>query len=189
MMALLRATSDDNVAAVFAASKLDDAQRKVVEAGMDYARAAREFRDAFISAYGVEAWSNFQDPRHKPSDHDTTLFIIGEEELEKARTARINQESDHASAAMPIGAGKIFMVKTKEGWFVDGATFVPPGVDSKQVCDKLIATAAAVRKYRRAIGKPDITPSSIDAELGLALDEIGTGKKFDVPHRFDIDKL
>src|SRR4029079_19124248 len=140
-------------------------------------------------AYGSEAWSNFQDPRRRPSEHDAMLFIVGDEKLAHTRTSRTQQEGDHASAPIQRGIANVRMVKTKQGWFVDGETFVPAGTDGKETADKLLAMAAAVRKLRRAIGKPDVPPTAIDAELGLALEEIAVGRKIDAPHRFDIDKL
>ena len=67
---------------------------------------------------------------------------------------------------------------------------MPQGGDAKNVCDKITVMAATVRKFRKAIGKPGITPGNIDAELGLALDEVLAGHKInDTPRRFDIDKL
>ena len=189
LITMLWAMRDGNVAEICAVARLSDEQKRAVEAGVDLTRAGQEFRDAFVAAYGSDAWDKFQDPAHRPGDHDASLLLITDKDIADARQVPIREEGDRAAARMPRGRGIMLMVKVSGGWVIDGSTFVPPGTDAAATSARIAAVASTVRKYQRAIGKRGITPGDIDAELGLAIDEVFAGKKIDAPHRFDIDKL
>jgi hypothetical protein len=186
---LLRGMQETNFDEIAAVTKLTDEQKGAVQAGVNLTRAAGAFRDAFIAAYGSAAWADFQDPAHRPGDHDTSLLLITDADIDNARKTPLNINGDRAIGTMPYGRARVILVKTPKGWMVDGSTFVPEGTDAAVTRKKIEQMADAIRKYQRAIGKPGLTPGAIDAELGLALDEVVLGRKIEATHRFDVDKL
>jgi hypothetical protein len=190
LLALLHAMKEADADKIMAACKATPEQRPIVEAGSRYTREVYKFRETFIAAYGTEAWDTFQDPAHRPGDHDTTFILMTDQALEKAAKTEFEIEDNKATCIMPAGTGKIQLVKVPNGhWLADGSTFVPPGKtpdELKQMLDKL---TGSVKKYERAIGKPNISPSDIDYELGREIDFLISGVVDDSRHRFEIDKL
>lgn len=166
--------------------RADAAVRDGLKAGMEFGQAAAEFRTAFVAAYGKEAWEKFQDESHKPGHSNATLDIPDPEDHKQAT---IDEKGDEAFATVPSSPMPIRLIRVEGGWLVDGASFVPPGADATKMAQVMRSMALAVRKYKKAIGKPNITPDDIDVELAQEFAEAIAGWKPTQPRRFDVDKL
>jgi hypothetical protein len=190
LLSLLSAMKEANADKVAAACKMTPEQRPIIDAGSNYTREVYKFRDAFIAAYGADAWDTFQDPAHRPGDHDTTFIIITDEALDKATKTEFQVDGDKATCIMPAGTGKVQLIKMPNGqWLADGSTFVPPGKTVEELRKMLDSLTAVVKKYEKAIGKPNIGPSDIDYELGREINFLISGITDTSRHRFEIDKL
>jgi hypothetical protein len=190
LLTLLQAMKEADADKVAAACKTTPEQRPIIDAGSNYTREVYKFRDAFIATYGADAWDTFQDPAHRPGDHDTTFIIITDESLDKASKTEFQIDGDKATCAMPEGNGKVQLIKMPNGqWLADGNTFVPPGKTVEDLRKMLDSLTASVKKYEKAIGKPNISPSDIDYELGREINFLISGITDTSRHRFEVDKL
>jgi len=164
-------------------------EREGLAALYAFIQAGVAFRDAFIRAYGQQAWANFQDPQKGAGDGDANLELFGEKQIKELRRARIELQGNEAFCQLASVPESLRLVKRKGRWLVDATSLFPGNTDPQQMAKMLISVAAAVKKYQKAIGHPGIKPEDIDAELGRAMAKIMLGITVNAPHRFDIDKL
>lgn len=188
-LVLLRSMKDANPDRILAITQTTEDQKAAVLAGVEFSKAMMSFRDELIATYGRDGWEQFEDRNRRPGEYDAYFAIIDDAEIDRAKTATINQGEKDANCLMPNGIGRVWMLKTEAGWQIDGRTFLPDGQPPKEVVAKVKDLTAVIRKYQQAIGKPGLTVGDIDAELGRAMDEVLLGRKLDAPRRFDIDKL
>jgi hypothetical protein len=190
LLALLHGMKEANTEKVLAACKSTPEQRPIIEAGSNYTKEVYKFRELFLAAYGAQKWDEFQDPAHRPGLHDTTFIIIDDDALEKATKTEFAVDGDKAACTMPSGQGKVQLIKNPDGtWIVDGSTFVPTMRRPEELKATLDALAAIVKKYEKAIGKPNITPGDIDYEMGREISGLVNNEIDDSRHRFDINKI
>jgi len=171
----------------------NDRQREFLQRTIEFLKASADFKEAFIKAYGQEAWVTFQDPAKGPTDGNATLTIADpSEHLARVQTAPIDERGTEATCEVPEKNGppkKIRMINTPSGWQVDGGSMCPDEATMSETAPKAKRLAEVIRKYQRAIGRPGIKPEDIDAELGKAIAQVLTGVNPPGPRRFDIDNL
>jgi hypothetical protein len=186
MLTAMVAIRDGSDSRLLGCCKAKPDEIKVLRAYVANARAAADFRAAFIKAYGDQAWAAFQDEEHHPEDANATLMLITEKELAEVRASKFD-ETD-ATASMQASGHTFRFVKVKGGWLVDASSFVPDGAEPAKNAEMLQSLAKMVRKHQKAIGRPGIKPEDIDVELGRAI-AVEFGLSTNEPHRFDIDHL
>jgi hypothetical protein len=180
-------------AAFFAVVQAEGRQREFLAASIEFLKAGADFREAFVKAYGEQAWATFQDRATAPPDGDAALTVSDPgEHLARVQGAPIDERGDEAACEVPEKSGPpktVRLVKVSGGWRVDGASMCPPEPALSETAPKAKKLAETIRKYQRAIGRPGIKPEDIDAELGKAIAQLLTGQAPTGPRRFDVDNL
>lgn len=166
---------------------------EMVKAMATFSHALEDFHKPFAVAYGEDAWMKFQDPKHDPGAGDFQFSRMDVSVLKEVEAMKIDERDKEAFFTMPGtepgAAPKGRVVKVDGGWLMDAESLQQPGVDPAKQAKLFQSLAGMVQKYKRAIGKPGITPDDIDSEMGRALMKELTGFSTKDPHRFDIDKL
>lgn len=148
-----------------------------------FSQAGIAFRRDFIKAYGQEGWEKFQN--EDPGGANAKLDLVPTD----VSDIRIEVQGRQARAINPDGGKPLPLVAVEGGWAIPAAKMLPPGAEPAKLEAMMEKMAAAISKYRKAIGREGVTVSDIDFELGRALMKIMTGMEIDAPHRFDIDKM
>lgn len=191
LIQLTEATHEGNVARLFAAVEATEAQKEFLRVMMQFLVAATDFRDAFIKAYGQQAWEDFQDDSKAPKDGNAQFTISDpKENIGKIRNLTIDERGDQAFCQNIDASGKMIrLVKVKGGWRVDANSACPNEAEMQKTLNQMRPVVEAIRKYKQAIGRPSIKAEDIDAELGREILKSLTGIETPAPHRFDINKL
>ena len=191
MVQYVEAMHEGNEPKLFAALEASEAQKEFLRVSMDFLTAISDFRDAFINAYGQQAWSNFQDDSKGPKDGNAKLNAADlDEAVAKVRKATFDERGDEAFCPNLDGPGKtVRIVKVGSGWRVDANTVCPTAVEMQKKIDQIKPLTDVIRKYKKAIGHQGIEPEDIDAELGRAMLKVLRGIETSAPHRFNIDEL
>jgi len=180
-----------NESKLFTAVDASPAQQDFLRATRDFLTAISDFRDAFTSAYGQQAWRDFQDESKGPQDGNAHFSIPDAAvAVAKYQAAAIDQRGGEAFCPNLDEPGKtIRIVQVGSRWRVDGNTVCPTAVEMQQKMAQVKPLTDVIRKYQPAIGQPGITPEDIDAELGRAMMKVLRGLETPAPHRFNVDKL
>jgi len=183
------ALAEGNEAKLLAAVEATEGQKELLRAVVDFAAAVSGFRDAFVKAYGEQAWKDFQDDSKAPKDGNVKLNIPdAKESVAKIRNLAIEERGNEAFCDSVDGSGeKVRLIKVKDGWRMDGGSVFPGETEARKVMGQMKDTAEAVRKYQKAIGRPGIKPEDIDVELGREFVRLLKGFESPEPHRFDIN--
>ena len=188
---LTEAMHEGDEARLMALLEGTDKQKEYMRIRMDFITAGKEFREAFIKAYGRQAWEDFQDESKAPIDGNATLSVSDpEEKIARFREAEIDERGEEAFCENTDTPGeKIRLIRVEDGWRVDADSLCPDDEKMQGTIKQLGPLAKVIRKYMKAIGHEGIGPEDIDAELGREITTIMTGMELPGPHRFDIDKL
>jgi hypothetical protein len=173
--------------------KADDDQTAYLKARVELVQAGLDFRDAFVKAYGKDAWDKFQEPKQWPEKEEFSISLVDwKREREFADKVPIDDKGDEAFGELADDAGRrkrCRLIKPGDDWLVDAASITPTqwhGAGNNHSGNPA-ARAELIRKYQRAVGKPNIKPEDVHLEMALALIRL---KGFDAPsQRFDVDKL
>jgi hypothetical protein len=185
------ALTEGNEARLLAAVEANEWQKEMLRAVMHFTTTLSGFRDAFVKAYGEQAWKDFQDDSKAPKDGNANLSVTDAKEIvAKIRNLAIEERGDEAFCDSPDEPGKkVRFVKVKDGWRVDVGRDLPGETEARKQMGQMRDLAGAVRKYQKAIGRPGIKPEDIDAELGRELARLLKGLESPAPHRFDVNAL
>ena len=61
-----------------------------------FSHAQKEFREAFLAAYGAEAWKKFQDPNHDPGGGNFRFTGFDDSVLKDLETIKIDERDKEA---------------------------------------------------------------------------------------------
>lgn len=165
----------------------DDDTIAALRATIDFVQAGLSFRQAFIAAYGQDAWVQFQDPNHKPGDANAQLQL-GDADNPHTLAVHENDGTAIVEVRDRFTETRVTLVEVSNGWLIEGRSMLPSGTDPAKMTATMKNLTALVQKYQKAIGRPEVTPDDIDVELGRAfMREMGI--RSDAPRRFDIDAM
>jgi hypothetical protein len=170
---------------VFATLQASEAQKEFMRANIQVHTAAIDFRDAFTTAYGQQAWNDFQDDSKAPEDGNAKLTTIDFDEIvARWRSAAIDERGDEALCEI----SNVRIIKVEGAWRVDASSVCPEAWDMPKMIEEIKQGTVVIQKYKKAIGREGIKPEDIDAELGRAMRKVFKGVETPAPHRFDIDQ-
>jgi hypothetical protein len=164
-------------------------EREALSNLMDLAQAMTDFKKSFISAYGEEKWSNFQDPEKAPEEGNATFKFVTKEALTELESIDIEIDGDEARIPIPGEIREAVAIKHQDGWLIDATSFLPSGSKPEAFGDLMYRMANVTRKYMKAIGHKGIAPEDIDAEVGRAWAKEMFGMTTPTKHRFNIEEL
>jgi hypothetical protein len=178
------------------AAQADDQQKEFLKAVTGMVKVGNEFRDAFIKAYGQDAWKRFNDPNIDPGNGEGNAHIDLpdlKDRLAKIEKATIEEKGNEAFAEMADAKGEEQhwrMVKVEGGWVVDAAkALIPEGTDVPKLTQQMRNLTPLIAKHKKAIGKPGITADDIDVQMGREIVKELTGVQTRGRPRYDVDKL
>ncbi|MBC8872530.1 MAG: hypothetical protein H8E44_24110 [Planctomycetes bacterium] len=182
---------DGDESRLFAALQATEAQKDFMRANMQFLTAKNAFRDAFTTAYGQQAWDDFQDDSKGPKDGNAKITTTDSDEIvARWRNATIDERGHEALCKDSAGAEKaVRLIKVDGAWRVDASSVCPRTQQMRKMIEEIKPVTVLLRKYEKAIGREGIKPEDIDAELGRAIMKVLKGVETPAPHRFDIDRL
>ncbi len=140
-----------------------DDERRAAGAMVDFVRAGWEFQEAFVEAYGQQAWESFQDKE------GARLKTTVEGDLSKLAQVQCRIDGDVAACSMP-GDPQVVHLDRRDGrWYVRARDLVGIQGSPRRAADLWGAFAAAIRRARDRIGQPGVTGEQLDTELGRDL--------------------
>jgi len=123
----------------------------------------KAFKDAVIDEYGEQGWAPFEQSGGAKISLNTT---DNRAELDKVQW---KIDGDKAEGKMP-GEDKTFHLTRKDGrWRIEAKDILTGGDDMAKFTRTWKAMADAIREAKGRVGKPGVTPQSLDLELGKAI--------------------
>ena len=188
LIQFLEAMHEGDESKLFAALQATEAQKDFMRVTMELHTTVSDFRDAFTTAYGQQAWNDFQDDSKGPKDGNAKLPTTDSDGgVVRWRNAAIDERGAEAICENLGTVRRI--VKVGGAWRVDAFSVCPTAKEMRRIIDEIKPVTVVIQKYRKAIGREGIKPEDIDAELGRAMVEVRRGLETPAPHRFDVDEL
>lgn len=182
------------------ADKREGAAWESLKASIAFGNAANQFRDNFISTYGLKKWENFNDPNHiplgrteNPGNANGNLTVMKVTEvLTAVHEATNNRNGDKSYASLPGFDGQQLSLVQKNGrWYFRLDTFGAPMEDPKhlEVAEMLNKIVPRISDIGIAIGAKGVQADDIDVEMArMVLRELNGVNLPDAP-RFDFAKV
>jgi len=129
------ALTGGNEAKLLAAVEANEWQKEMLRVVMHFTTTLSGFRDAFVKAYGEQAWKDFQDDSKAPKDGNAKLSITdAKESVAKIRNLAIEERGNEAFCDSLDESGRrsaSSRSKTAGGWMLAGIFPEKPRPESK----------------------------------------------------------